>query len=337
MTVLEFLDRVGLGPPAPVYLFCPHKGPRARNATFEPFLAERAIERFVEVFVDPTTKDLAYAAFYADETDPGDIIAEAQTFPFLAERRVVLVRNADRYEAESFSKPMLAYLESPCETTAMLLVAPHVDKRTKFYKLCEKAGQIVECPELNEREALDWVRREVEARGKTIEPVAVRELVHRAGLHLSDLNNAINVLTGYIGDAPRIGQEDVIRACADVAEEEVWALTDSIASSEIGSALAALRRLLNFGKEPDELMGMINWLLTSAYAVAIAGGKEPKISPYVATKIRPLANKLGIRKLRDAFALCTDTHFMIRSTGVDSNLALELLVVKLAAPMPRQA
>jgi DNA polymerase III delta subunit len=86
------------------------------------------------------------------------------------------------------------------------------------------------------------------------------------------------------------------------------------------------------GKHPDELLGTINWQLKSAYAVALGGESARAISGYAAEKVRPVAEKFGVKKLIDAFALCTDTHFLIRSTGVDGLLALELLVVKLAAP-----
>jgi hypothetical protein len=54
-------------------------------------------------------------------------------------------------------------------------------------------------------------------------------------------------------------------------------------------------------------------------------------SKFVEKKVLPLAKKLGLVKLKAAFALCTSTHFMMRTTGVDKELALEMLVIKLAA------
>jgi len=330
--VQEFVQSIGKSAPPLVVLLCPFKPPRARDPSFEPFLAEKAVERLIATYVDPQMKDLAYAAFYADETQAGEIVLEAQTVPFLAERRVVLVRNAERYNVDAGAGALLAYLKSPCDSTLMILVASQVDKRTKFYKACEQSALIVECPQLREREAAAWVRAEVAARSREIEPAAVEEIAKRAGTHLSDLNNALDVVCGFIGDATTIREEDVINACADVAEQEIWALTDAIAVSDPGAALVALRKLLDLGKHEDQIIGSINWLLKSAYAVAVARGKRPAVSPYVAEKVAPLAGKLGLKKLRDAFALCTDAHFMIRSTGVDGPLALELLVVKLAAP-----
>ncbi|HOZ46823.1 MAG TPA: DNA polymerase III subunit delta [Candidatus Hydrogenedentes bacterium] len=323
---------IDTGAPAPVYLFGPFRAPGARIPSFEPVLAERAIERLVARFVEPSMKDLVYGSFYADEADAADIVLEAQTLPFLAERRVILVRNAEHYSSESAAGPMLAYVQKPCDTTILMLVSSQVDKRTKFYKACEASGVIVECPALNEREVVEWVRAAVGALGKTIGYGAVQELIGRAGTHLSDVENAIHVVAGYVGDAPTISDEDVVAACADVAEEEIWALTDAIAASETSDALRALHKLLDLGKHEDEIMGTINWLLKSAYAVAVANKGQPSVSSFVARKVEPLARKLGVSKLRDAFALCTDTHFMLRTTSVDSTLALELLVVKLSAP-----
>jgi DNA polymerase-3 subunit delta len=338
LNVHDLIASIGQDAPAPVYLFCPGKSnPRARQATYEPFLAEHAVELITKRYVEEGTKDLAYAAFYADETPSGAVVQEAQTLPFLTERRVVLVRNADRYASEAAGKALLSYLENPAETTVLMLVAGKADKRTKFFKACAKAGEIVECPQLSVSEAVGWASRDMEARGKSADRAAVREIIQRAGTHLSDINNAVRTVCDFVGQEQKVTEADVVASCSDVAEEEVWGLTDAIAESQPGEALARLRKLLDLGKHADELMGTINWLLTSAYQVAVAEDAPPKVSPFVAKKVAPLARKLGVEKLRAAFQLCTDTHYMLRSTGVDSALAMELLVVKLAAPRRRPA
>lgn len=335
MHVREFAKHIE-GPTRPVYLFCPGKaGPRARETTFEPVLADRAVERIVQAQVDPENRDFGFAAYYADETSPGEIVLDARTLPFLAERRVVLVRNAERYNTESAAGAMLDYLAEPNDVTTLLLVANKIDRRTKFFKTCQQAGDVVECPALSENEVTEWVREEAARREKDIDAGAVRELIDRSGTHLSDVENAFVLVSNYVDEGARITKADVVAACADVAEEEIWALTDAIAASRSGDALAALRNLMELGKHPDEIIGTINWLLKSAYMVAIATG-EPSISRFVAQKVRPLKEKLGVVKLRAAFALCTDTQFMMRNTGVDSALALELLVVKLATPIRRR-
>jgi len=332
VNVQEFLEHIGAGPPAPVYLFCPWKGPRARTSSFEPLLAQRALERATSLFVDPSMKDLCYAAYFADETDAAEVADMARTVPFLTERRVVVVYRAERYASEPAGAALLRYLEAPSESTLLMLVTDQLDRRWKLYKACDKAGGIVDCPELKEHEVLLWARTEIESRGKDIDGTALRELVDRTGTHLSEVNNAIHLVCGFVGERDRITRDDVAAACTDVDEEEVWALTDAIARSDTGTAVRVLREIVDPNKNEFQILGSINWLLKSAYAVAAGGPTRNKLSTFVARKVTPLADKLGREKFRDAFALCLDTDLMLRSTGVDRSLALELLVIKLAAP-----
>jgi DNA polymerase-3 subunit delta len=323
----------------PVLLFAPGKAPFQKEP-WEPMLAEQAVEAITRRFVDDDNRDLAYTAFYADETPASEVAQEANTLPFLVEHRVILVRNADKYIAAPSDKkspvaPLLEYISDPCPGTYLLLVAPKADKRKAFYKAVDKAGGVVECPQLSDDDLVKWIRREAKIAECEITPGAAQELVGRAGSRLGDVRNALNLLVTYVGDEKRITEDDVIHATADVAEETVWALTDAIAASDPDKALGVLYELLDLGKSPDEIMGIINWLLESAYRAA-PESQATLQSKFVARKVSPLVQKLGLEKLKRAFSLCTETHFMIRSTGVDKMLALELLVIKLSSPRKRR-
>lgn len=336
MLVNEFLDTFAESGPAPVYLFTPHKPPRARDASFEPVLAEKAVDLVLDRLVEPSMKDLCFSAFYADETSAREVVETANTLPFLVERRVVLVRNAERYQSEPAGRALFDYLEDPCESTVLLLLANPVDKRLKLYKTAEKRAVVVECPQLQEHEAALWARREIEARGKQVDAGAVAALTERTGVSLSDINNAVNLVCSYVtGD--EVTAEDVAAACADTHEEEVWALTDAIARSDTAVAVRVLREILDPNKNEFQILGSLNWLLRSAYGVAAGGEAKRSVKPFVARKVQPLADKLGVEKFPAAFRLCVETDLMMRSTGVDRALALELLVVKLAAPRRRAA
>ncbi|MCP4643854.1 MAG: DNA polymerase III subunit delta [bacterium] len=327
MLVAEFLKTVDISDPQLVYMLTAHKAPRGKSASFAPLLAQRAVDALVTRFIDPTMKDLCYSAYHADEADPAEIVADAQTLPFLAERRIIVVNRADHYATVSAAGPLLSYLESPNETTMLILVAGAVDRRTKLFKSAEKAGLLVECPEPKGAELLTEIRDMVEARHKLIDRDAAQAIAERCGQQFSDVVNAVTLVCNFVGGNERITESDVATACADVAEEEIWTLTDAIADSDGNKALHALRDILDLGKSEFEVLGAINWLLKSAYAVHT----NQRIAPFLANKVRPLAQKLGRGKFPAAFHLCVETDILFRTTGVDDSLAIELLVVKLAA------
>lgn len=340
MQLQELEARIAAADVPPVVVFAPGKAAFGREP-FEPLLAERAAEAITRACLDPDLRDMAYTVYYADETPPAEIVQEAQTLAFLSPRRVILVRNAARYGAMSGEKgspllPLLEYIEQPNDTTILMLIAGDLDRRKRFFKVCEKAGVIVECPQLDDRQLAAWLREEAHRLGKKIAPAAAEELIERAGTRLGDVSNALNLVANFVGPAELIRPEDVVAACADVAEDTVWMLTDAIAASNMGRALELLHDLLGMGKAPDELIGTINWLLESAYRAA-PNTKAQLKSAYQAKKLQPLVDKLGADKLRAALKVCNDTHFQMRSTGTDRELALEVLVMKLAMPRPKAA
>lgn len=333
MLAREFTQHLESGAVPKVVLLCPGKA-AFNKEPFEPFLADRAVDLVTKKFVDPTLRDLVHTVFYADETAPGAVVGESQTMPFLAERRVVIVRRAERYMAmasgpRSPLNSLIEYVKSPSDTTILVLVSSQVDQRKALYKACKESGLVVECPQLAGRELEQFVTSEAARLGKRLDRAATEELLRRAGAQLGDVSNAIALVASYVDDAGAIAESDVIAACADVAEETVWALTDAIAASDTPKAVSTLHRLIALGKSPDEIIGIVQWLLETAYRAAPQSKLEVK-SQFVAEKVRPLVQRLGFEKIKAACILCTDTHFMMRCTGVDRILALELLVIKLA-------
>lgn len=335
VNIREFTGGIGKGDPPPVVFLCPAAKPPFGREDYEPFLVDEALRKLTAAYVPAGMEDMAYSVFYADESPIPAIVEEARTYPFLAERRVVVVRNAERYKDLSGEKrsplaPLLEYIENPAETTLLVLAASAVDRRKKFYKACEKNACLVESPQLTEGEMREWINAEMRARGRRLEEAALRELMERAGNRLSDVNNALLLVCGYAGSANTVTEADVRAACADVAEETVWQLTDAIAGSMPDVALASLYQLQALNKAPEEIIGTINWLLENAYRAHPE--TEPVVGkPFVERKVAPLARTLGLQKLKAAMALCTKTMFQMRSTGVDRDLALEMLVIKLAS------
>lgn len=334
MTAQDLLKAFDASNPQAVYLICPGKAtPRARENSFEPLIADQLVQHITDALVDPSMRDMAYNAYYADDTDPGEIVSVANTLPFLVERRVILVRGVENYETEKALDRLLPYLSDPCESTVLILVANQIDQRRKLFKTLEKSGSVVPCPQLSEPDVRLWINAEAKKLGKAIDPDAVTEIIGRAGLHLSDVANALRLAAGFTGaEIERIEQEHVVAACADVAEDQIWTLTDAIAASDVKKALLVLREFMAMGKSEFEVLGSINWLLKTAYDVAVTDPNHPRMKGFAQKKVVPLAKKFGSAKLGDAFSLITETDFMLRSTGTDKGLMMELLVVKLATP-----
>lgn len=340
MNITEFIDKAKQGAVAPVVLFCPGKAPFNKEE-FEPYLVERAVMAVIDAIVDPSLRDLSLTTFYADEVSPATVVEEARTMPFLAARRVIVLRNAQVYAAMSGDKraplfPFLDYLEHPADFTVLLIIAPEVEKRRRFFKVCQEHVQIIETPQLDDRALGLEIVNAVRQQGHDITTGAVSEIIECAGSRLSDIFNAVNIVCNFVKSDARITEDDVHAACADVAETSTWSLTDAIASSNTAKALEALHDLLACNKSPEDLIGLVNWLLESAYR-SCPETRLSLASTFVARKVEPLARKFGPQRLAAAMAMVTRTHFALRSTGADKQLLLEMMVIKLAGSSGRGA
>jgi len=98
----------------------------------EPFLAERAGRRVMEKAVDPAMKDFNLNIYYGGDCKGTEILDTAQTLPMFAQRRVVVVRQADKLPADT-QEGLLPYLADPCKETCLLFIAAKPDMRRRFF------------------------------------------------------------------------------------------------------------------------------------------------------------------------------------------------------------
>jgi len=329
----SFLKQTRGGVP-PLVLFAPAAKPPFGKGDWEPRLVEEAVSVLRAQCADPVQPDLTYTVYYADETSPATVAEAARTLPFLASRQMILVRHAEQWfslrdDAKSPLAPFLEYLRQPDPATTLVLVSTKVDRRRKLFKEIERGGVVVESPQLTDTALIQRIQKEVNRAGKQIDGETARELIERVGNRLDDVLNALNLAVNFVGTAQHITSRDVLAACADLAEETVWGLTDAIAAGDIGGAVHSLRQLLDLNKAPEEILGTIQWLLESAYRA------HPKTQPtldkqFVQKKVQPMAMAFGPDLLRRAMARCTRVQFELRQSGSDTELMLELLVIQLA-------
>ena len=212
----------------------------------EELLRRRALEGLFEAAgVDKDDFDLE--TFEADETAPEMWIASAGTAPFLAEKRVVVVRHLLRRDPDAVREGALAGMP---DTGLLILVADEeigekFDKRpNQWKKLVEKAkGAVVDCS-LDPKKARDALRPELTRLGKSISSAASNTLVEMTGGSISRATEELEKLALYVGDAERIDEAAVRAVVVPSREWNVFAMIDAILAGNVSEALKNLRILV---------------------------------------------------------------------------------------------
>jgi len=307
--------------------------------TGERGLVERAVSEALEALVDPDQRDLALASYHADDIDERSLAAELRTPPMFAEKRIVLLRRADKFNLDKEGSTLVEFIEQPLASTVLLMSAPDMDRRRRLYGLAKKLGLVVDCQKLNRKTAPEFVVAEVSASGKRIDGGAVRALVELVGADSALLSNEVRNLVNFAGDRRSITEDDVLMMTANLREENVFNLTDAIGNRDVAGALAALEQLLDDGSEPVYVLIMIEWLLRRLYAarLAVDGGTAAReaaemagVPPYFRQKFIGQVRNFSVSELLRLFDLLLDTDIALRRSGSRPRVLMELCVTRAA-------
>ena len=301
---IDLLNELEKGKIAPVYLFY---GP-------EVYLQEKAMERFREKLLPPQA-DFNLDILDGEEAGEGDIVSRAQTPPFLAGRRLVLVRHApffsggdkgekkeragssSRHKSPAGEKdsPLRAYLKQPVPHTCVIFTTTGpVDQRRRLFKALKEKGRVVEFTFLKARDLVRWLEKEARLAGKTIAPAAAELLVQRVGNSLFILKNELEKAIAYAGERKEIREEDIRRLTVPLVEENIFQVVDAIGQRHVTSALAGIRELLAKGQPGPAILAMVarqfRLILQGQELMGKAGPGEDLagllgVHPFVARKV----------------------------------------------------
>ena len=111
-----------------------------------------------------------FSAFSGSDINQKEIIDLAETLPFFADRRLILIEDSGLFKKSA--EELADYMSSIPETTYFVFVEKEIDKKTKMYKQVKKSGSIVEFPRQNETTLSRWIEGRIRRNGKNITPCA---------------------------------------------------------------------------------------------------------------------------------------------------------------------
>lgn len=228
----------------------------------EELLIRRAISDLISgAGLEKDDYDLQHLS--GDASSPTEWLGSAGTIPFLAPRRIVVVKNATKAKPEEISGESLKALPD----TALLVLVLDEDssgderkggtKKKAFEKLITQAGGAVFSFELDPKKAKEDIRSEVAKRGKTIHPQALELLTEMVGGSVSRAYEELDKLVLFAAH-DQISESDVRSIVVASREWNIWRMIDTMVQGDIPESLRQLKIILsNKGKVEDVAFGQL--------------------------------------------------------------------------------
>ena len=219
----------------------------------EPYFIDKISDYIEQNAVAEDERDMNQTVMYGKDVKIEDVIIEARRYPFMAERRVVIVKEAQNLK-RNIDKLEL-YLKAPVQTTTLVFCYKYdkLDGRKKYVKEIERIGVLFHSATIYDDRIPEWIVRYCSEVGVKINAQAANMLANNIGNDLLRIAGEIDKLKIAVNDGrtDTISPEIVERNVGISKEYNNFELTAALGKKD---ALTVYRIVDYFGKSPKNFV-----------------------------------------------------------------------------------
>ena len=302
----------------------------------EPYYIDK-ISDYIEAHVlADSEKGFNQQVMYGRDATIEDIVAAAKRYPMMAERQVLIIK-----EAQDLSRnieKLVSYAENPQPTTVLVLNYKYkkLDKRKKLHKVIAKTGFIFESKKLYENQVSDWIRKVLSEKNYKIEPKASLMLVEFLGTDLSKISNELGKLMLVLPVGTIISDTHIEENIGISKDFNNFELRKAVGEKQI---VKANRIIKYFGENPKNNPLIMTISLLNGYFTQLllfhglkdksksAVARNLGVNPYFVDEYFVAARNYPMRKVAQVIAFLRDAD--VKSKGVGANQSNEDILKEL--------
>jgi DNA polymerase-3 subunit delta len=291
---------------------------------------------------DFTAKDVTLGA---RESTISLVIEALNTPPFLVERRVVVVRDAQLLVSEEVAS-LVQWMASPAPATTLIVALVG----TKSHRLVKAADHVVEVnvgTRVGERVA--FVKEKMTQYGVVMNHAVAQQLAEQVGDDVARVDALARTLSSIYGSAP-LNFDQLKMYLGDAGDLPAWDLSDAIDAGDVARAMSVARRMLESRRRAGlQIVSLLqrHYLNIARLEGSLVTTKEEaaallSINAYPAGKALQVANRLGAKRVTTAVHWITEADLALKGAvsfggrDLESDMdvteltVIEVLVARLA-------
>lgn len=223
----------------------------------EEFLVDQLQEK-ITTLVPPAQRDFNYDLLYGQDVSVNRVLDIARSFPMMAERRVVIVRDYKQLTArgtvnsgDGHLNDFIPYFEQPNPSTILVLIdSKKPNGNTKFGRaLRKKSVSYLKFEEIPDYRLPDWVAEWSRMRyDKNLHPEAAQLLVQSVGNSLQLLSTELDKLCTFKDTSDQLSRSDVKEIIGVYREYDIFELKDALLNRNLDQTLFIAEQMLQLSK-----------------------------------------------------------------------------------------
>ncbi|MDD6215516.1 MAG: DNA polymerase III subunit delta [Roseburia sp.] len=275
-----------------------------------------------------------FSAFEGKDINVKEVIDLAETLPFFAERRVILIENSGFFK--NAADEMAEYIKQVAPTTYFLFVEEEVDKRSKMYKAVKNAGKIVEFAEQNEDVLTRWVLGRLKREDKKITGSVMQLFLSKTGTDMGNIDRELEKLFCYTMGRDVITAEDVEAVTTEQISNKIFDMVNAVAEHNQKKALDLYYDLLALKEPPMRILFLISRQFQILFNVKSATAKrvdnrtiaqKAGIPEFAVRRNQAQARNFTLDQLRQALEDGVSYEEAVKTGRMNDQMAVELFLL----------
>ena len=216
---------------APVYLLSGDEG----------YFIDAIADRLAQTILNEAERSFNQLVVYGLETDPGKVVMLCRQMPMMGSYQVVIVREAQMMQK---LENLHLYTANPQATTILVVCYKNkeqgrgIDKRTSFYKSCQKVGCVFESIRPREYEIDTWLHKYLTGLGLKFNAKAMAMLKECVGTDVARMVNQIDKLKVSLPDGVDVVTDSHIEQYIGLSKEfNNFELNDAVLKQDVARAM----------------------------------------------------------------------------------------------------
>ena len=237
-----------------------------------------------------------YHYYEGKDIDIPQLIDLAETMPFFADRRVIILENSGL--CKSGGDALAEYLKQPAQSVVVILVESQVDKRSKLFKVLKEQGRACEFVVQNEQTLKRWIASLAGQDNRKISEQTAEYFLEKTGTDMANIRTEWEKLICYTMGREIITSDDIDVICTQRVSNRIFDMVaaiaekSGIAKKDAEKALAAFVDTVAAELKKGEKIQLVGF---GTFEVRERAAREG-INPLTKEKIKIAASKSPVFK-----------------------------------------
>jgi len=207
----------------------------------EPFFISEIVQSLLDTVVEEGFKDFNETVLYGRDTNVDDVLAAARRFPMMADRQLVLVKEAQdmrMWKRKEDMAKLASYAEDPVPTTVLVFAHPHkkIDSRLKAVKTMSRQGTLFLSDKIRDHKLPQWIVGYADSRGLKVDGPVSQLLAESLGTNLQKVANELSKLHILLPEGTQVTAEHVEQHIGISKDYNVFELQRALGNKDIERA-----------------------------------------------------------------------------------------------------